>query len=64
MRVLDRYVLYIGFYLLAAIAWQVMEVRDTLEKAVGATEYISCSPMDDCFKPDAPVACVYDDDQC
>ena len=64
MHVLDRYVLYIGVSLLAAIAWQVTEIRDTQEKVVGASEYISCSPMGDCFNPDAPVACAYDDDQC
>lgn len=64
MHVLDRYVLYIGVYLLAVIAWQVMEIRDTQEKVVGATEYISCSPTDDCFNHDASVACADDDDQC
>ena len=64
MHALDRYVLYIGVYLLAAIAWQVTEIRDTQERVVDATEYISCSPMGDCLNPDAPVACTLDDDQC
>ena len=64
MHALNRYVLYTGLCLLAAIAWQVTEIRDTQEKMVGASEYISCSPMGDCFNPDAPVACEHDDDQC